>query len=103
MSVLDTMAERRQRALVVADVRAFDPAARIGNARLEIRSGWKQHDDRWMEWSFGDVRVEGYFHSAHGAHAEGWRRWLHSRMTEAQAQAYEDGDDAGWQHRHRKT
>ncbi len=102
MSSLDTLAERRMRAMVVADVRAFDPRVRIGDADLTIMSGWKQHDDRWMEWSFDGVKVEGYFHSAHGAHAAGWREWLRRSMTTAEYGAYQDGDAAGWKRRDRR-
>ena len=103
MSDLDTMAERRMRALVVADVRAFDPRIRIGDAVLNVMSSWKQHDQRWMEWRFDDVKVKNYFHSAHGAHAAGWTEWLRRRMTPAEYEAYQDGDDAAWKRRDRRT
>lgn len=96
MSSMDTLVERRERALVVADVRAFAPGTPVGDARLEIMSGWKQHDDRWMQWRFGKTKVEGYFHSAHGAHAAGWRQWLQETMTPRQYESYQDGEDAGW-------
>lgn len=102
MSSLDTLAERRMRATVVADVRAFDPRVRIGDADLTIMSGWKQHDDRWMEWAFDETKIEGYFHSAHGAHAAGWSEWLRKNMTPTEYDAYQSGDAAGWHRRDRR-
>lgn len=101
MSSPDTLAERRMRAMLVADVRAYDPRIRIGDADLVVMSGWKQHDQRWMEWRFGDVRIENYFHSAHGAHAAGWTEWLRRTMTPPEYDAYQAGDKAGWQRRYR--
>jgi hypothetical protein len=102
LSGLDTLAERRMRSLLVADVRAFDPRIRIRDADLSIMSGWKQHDDRWMEWRFDDVKVEGYFRSAHGAHAAGWAEWLRRIMTDAEHAAYQTGDASGWKRRDRR-
>lgn len=101
MNSLDALAERQTRAMVVADIRAFDPQVRIGDADLTIMSSWKQHDNRWMVWQFDGTRIEGYFHSAYGAHTEGWRTWLRRTMTSAEYEAYQAGDAAGWHRRDR--
>lgn len=92
----DVLAELAMRRSIVADVRRFAPSVRIGDATLEIMIGWRQHGDRWMVWTYGPIRIEGYHRSANGAHAAGWRRWLEQTMTGDQWEAFQDGDASRW-------